>query len=55
MQTVRQKCLEMLTGKGMFDSQAEAVLEQARPQLEIDGYRMTWNSPADEYPPRFTW
>ena len=53
MQTVKQKCLEMLTKNGMSNSQAEAVLEQARPQLEVDGYRMTWNSPADEYPPPF--
>ena len=50
MQTVKEKCLEMLTNNGMFDSQAQAVFESAKPLIEVDGYRMTWDRPSDEYP-----
>lgn len=50
METTKQRCLAMLTNKGMFDSQAEAVLKQAMPGIEVGGYRMTWERPASEYP-----
>lgn len=49
-ETTKQRCLKMLTQNGMFESQAEAVLEQAKPQIEGDGYSMTWDSSADDYP-----
>jgi hypothetical protein len=50
--TTAQKFIQMLMADGMFESQAEQVMEQAKPQLDsvIKGYSFTWDSLADEYP-----
>lgn len=42
----------MLTDRGMFDNQADAVMQEAIPLLErlSKGYRITWERPASEYP-----
>ncbi len=50
METTKQKCLKMLTNRGMFENQAEQVLERALPEIEIGNYEITWNRPASEYP-----
>lgn len=50
METTRQRCLAILTNKGMFDREAEAVLAKAMPKIEVGGYQMTWERPASEYP-----
>jgi hypothetical protein len=50
METTKQKCIYYFTNKGMFQSQAEQVLESAKPHLEVGGYRITWDRPAAEYP-----
>ena len=43
----------MLCDNGMFPDQAKKVMEVAKPELEIDGYRVTWDRPAEEYPEPF--
>lgn len=50
--TTREKLKEMLTSKGMFDTQADLVLEKAIPKIEklTPGYNITWDRPAKEYP-----
>ena len=50
--TTREKLRKMLTDKGMFDSQADAVLKDAIPAIEslTPDYRITWDRPASEYP-----
>lgn len=50
METTKQRCLNFLIQRGMFDSQAEQVLERAKPDIEVGGYQMTWDRPASEYP-----
>lgn len=55
MSTTREKLKKMLTDRGMFDSDADKVLENVIPQIESMGpmYKITWNSPADGYPDTF--
>lgn len=50
--TTRGKLREMLTSRGMFDSQAEEVLKIAIPRIEstTPSHRITWDRPANEYP-----
>ncbi len=50
--TTREKLKKMLVDKGMFEDQAEEVMEMAIPKIEelTPGYRITWDRPADEYP-----
>ena len=50
--TTREKLMDMLVQHGMFESQAEKVLEIAIPKIEAatPDYRITWNRPAEEYP-----
>ena len=42
----------MLVAKGMFESQAEQVMEIAKPKLDsiLEDYNFTWDRPASEYP-----
>lgn len=42
----------MLVSNGMFEEQAEQVMELAIPELNsvIDNYNITFNSPSNEYP-----
>jgi hypothetical protein len=65
---VKQKLVEMLVMNGLFESQAETILELAIPVLNeqadningttvVDGkeipvspYKITWDSPANQYP-----
>ncbi len=49
-QTTRERLRSALVNRGMFPDQADAVIERAMPELEVDGYRITWDRPADEYP-----
>lgn len=50
--TTKEKLKDMLVQNGMFESQAEKVLEIAIPKIEAatPEYRVTWNRPANEYP-----
>lgn len=50
--TTREKLKKMLTDRGMFDSQADAVLAEAIPTIEslTPDYKITWDRPASEYP-----
>ncbi len=50
--TTKERLKKMLTDRGMFDSQADAVLKEVIPQIEslTPGYRITWDRPANEYP-----
>lgn len=50
--TAKEKLKKMLTDQGMFDNEANAVLEEAIPQIEslIPDYKITWHSPVSEYP-----
>ena len=50
MQTTKERCIEFLTDRGLWPNEAEAVLEKAKPEIEVGGYRMTWERPASEYP-----
>lgn len=50
MQTVDQKCEKILTDLGMWPHEAKAVLELAKPDIEVGGYKMAWGRPASEYP-----
>jgi len=51
----RAKFAQMLTDRGMFESQADKVMEQFVPEFdEVNaGYRVTWERPASEYPDAF--
>jgi hypothetical protein len=42
----------MLVENGMFESQAEKVVDIAIPELNklVDSYQITFDRPADEYP-----
>lgn len=50
--TTKQVLHKQLTDNGMFDSQADKVLEIAIPEIEklVPNYRITWDRPASEYP-----
>lgn len=50
--TVREKLKKMLTDCGMFDNQADKVLEEAIPAMESMGeaFTLTWDSPSEHYP-----
>lgn len=50
--TTKQKFIDMLVQRGMFESQAEQVMEKAMPVIDstVENYRFTWDRPASEYP-----
>lgn len=50
--TVKEKIIKMLTDRLLSDRQAESIMESAMPHVDhlIKDYKMTWNSPADQYP-----
>ncbi|MFZ1787194.1 MAG: hypothetical protein WAT92_02745 [Saprospiraceae bacterium] len=50
--TVKNKLSNMLVEYGMFDSQAEKVMEKAMPELNslVEDYSISFNRPSDEYP-----
>lgn len=50
--TTKERLKKMLTDHGMFDNQADAVLEEAIPKIEgaTPDYQVTWDRSADEYP-----
>ncbi len=50
--TVKDKLFNMLIERGMFDSQAEKVMEKAIPELInlVEYYSISFNRPSDEYP-----
>lgn len=50
--TVKEKLREMLVQKGMFESQADAVLVIAIPEIEAcaPDYSVNWDGPAEGYP-----
>ena len=48
--TTKGKFKAMLIERGMFDTQADEVIEAFKPRMETDGYNMTWDRPACEYP-----
>ena len=49
--TAKEKLKKMLVERGMFDNQADAVLEEAIPAIEslTPDYKITWDRPASEY------
>jgi hypothetical protein len=55
--TTKEKLISMLVEKGMFEQQAQKVMEVAIPEIEKkfnegkeNAYKFTWNRPAEEYP-----
>lgn len=52
MPTTKEKLKEMLTSRGMFDNDADKVLDDVIPQIDAyaTGYNITWDRPASEYP-----
>ena len=50
--TVQEKFKTMLVGRGMFDSQADQVIEAFKIEVKdmVKDYGMTWNRPSSEYP-----
>ncbi|MFT7614325.1 MAG: hypothetical protein ACI9J3_003307 [Parvicellaceae bacterium] len=52
MTTVRGKLEEMLIERGMFDTQAEAVMDLAIPKMDdvVENYNFTWDTDSNEYP-----
>lgn len=48
--TNKEKCINYLVGKGMFESQAEEVFQRALPLME-QGSEIRWDEDADHYPP----
>jgi hypothetical protein len=50
--TTKEKIIEMLVEKGMFQNQAEKVFQAAKENLTefMPGYSITWDRPASEYP-----
>jgi len=50
--TTREKLFKMLTDNGVLDSQAEAIMKLATPEIEklVPDYHITWDRPAEEYP-----
>lgn len=52
MKTVEAKFIEMLCAMGMFETQAEKVMNIAKPQLDdiIKDYHITWDALSYSYP-----
>jgi len=50
--TTKEKLSKMLVDNGMFENQANKVLDIAIPRIEAatPRYRFTWDRPAEEYP-----
>jgi hypothetical protein len=50
--TTKEKLKDMLVQNGMFEKQAEKVLDIAIPRIEAlpPRERITWDRPAEEYP-----
>lgn len=52
--TTKERLLKFeLIDNGMFPEQAEQVFQQALPKLQPNGYQVTWDRPASEYPDPF--
>ena len=52
MITVKEKLIQMLVSRGMFENQAKEVIELSIPKLnkEVEGYTITFDSPSNHYP-----
>lgn len=54
--TTQEKFEAMIYDCGVFENDAHAIMEYAKPLIDSEiaehsnGYRMTWDRPADEYP-----
>lgn len=53
--TVKEKLIDMLVSRGMFESQAKTVIELAIPEIEKDAnevgsYSIDLDSPEEDYP-----
>ncbi len=50
--TTKEKLQSQLVANGMFEQDAETVMQLAMPQLDavVPNYKITWHRPADEYP-----
>ena len=46
-----EKIKEMLTGSGMFDSQADAVMSAFKEDERFDSFEGRWHEEVDAYPP----
>jgi hypothetical protein len=53
--TTQEKFRQMITSKGMFESQADKVMEEFKVEMAktMPHYRVTWDRPASEYPDAF--
>lgn len=49
--TTKEKLIDWLVNNGLSQDEAETVFERAKPEIERDNYRVTWNGPASAYPP----
>ena len=47
--TTKEKLIQMCVERGMFEKQAQSIVESVIPEIEKSG-RITWNRPAEEYP-----
>ena len=50
MQTTREKFEEMLYNRGLFESQASAIMDKVVEKDKSEDYHMTFDCPASEYP-----
>ena len=50
--TVKEKLVSILVSNGMFENQAQEVIELAIPKLNelADDYKITFESPSSHYP-----
>jgi hypothetical protein len=53
--TTRAKFEQMLADRCVFESQAKQIMELAIPKFKdtLEGYNVTWDRPASEYPEQF--
>jgi hypothetical protein len=52
METVKEKIIRLITEKGVSDNDAKKIFEEAKEIInnKIPEYKITWDSPADQYP-----
>jgi hypothetical protein len=50
--TTKMKLVAMLIANGLFESQANEIIKLAIPEIDKlnNGYQITWDRPASEYP-----
>jgi hypothetical protein len=51
--TTKERFLKMITDNGVFDDQAEKMMQSVIEEFNADSYKVTWDRPASEYPDAF--